>query len=169
MATASIRHRAAVKTSGKHARVGNNAARQVASSRRVRAVHVSSSAQDKPIIVALAADSGCGKSTFMRRMTGVFGGEAKPPEGGNPDSNTLLSDMTTVICLDDYHSLDRYGRKKTHKEEERGGEGACVDNVSQWHECVSVCMRGAREGKGRKRKVVQTRDGMQMEWTVKDE
>ena len=31
--------------------------------------------------------------------------------GGNPDSNTLLSDMTTVICLDDYHCLDRYGRK----------------------------------------------------------
>jgi hypothetical protein len=33
-------------------------------------------------------------------------------EGGNPDSNTLLSDMTTVICLDDYHSLDRNGRKE---------------------------------------------------------
>ena len=32
--------------------------------------------------------------------------------GGNPDSNTLLSDMTTVICLDDYHSLDREGRKR---------------------------------------------------------
>lgn len=32
--------------------------------------------------------------------------------GGNPDSNTLISDMTTVICLDDYHSLDRSGRKK---------------------------------------------------------
>lgn len=32
--------------------------------------------------------------------------------GGNPDSNTLISDMTTVICLDDYHSLDRQGRKK---------------------------------------------------------
>ena len=30
--------------------------------------------------------------------------------GGNPDSNTLISDMTTVICLDDYHSLDRKGR-----------------------------------------------------------
>ena len=28
--------------------------------------------------------------------------------GGNPDSNTLISDSTTVICLDDYHSLDRY-------------------------------------------------------------
>jgi hypothetical protein len=32
------------------------------------------------------------------------------PPGGNPDSNTLISDMTTVICLDDYHSLDRKGR-----------------------------------------------------------
>ena len=32
--------------------------------------------------------------------------------GGNPDSNTLLSEYTTVICLDDYHCLDRYGRKE---------------------------------------------------------
>lgn len=32
--------------------------------------------------------------------------------GGNPESNTLISDMTTVICLDDYHSLDRTGRKQ---------------------------------------------------------
>ena len=32
--------------------------------------------------------------------------------GGNPESNTLISDMTTVICLDDYHALDRNGRKK---------------------------------------------------------
>jgi phosphoribulokinase len=32
------------------------------------------------------------------------------PAGGNPDSNTLISDMTTVICLDDYHCLDRKGR-----------------------------------------------------------
>ena len=35
-----------------------------------------------------------------------------PAAGGNPDSNTLISDSTTVICLDDYHSLDRNGRKK---------------------------------------------------------
>ena len=35
-----------------------------------------------------------------------------PAAGGNPDSNTLISDSTTVICLDDYHSLDRTGRKK---------------------------------------------------------
>ena len=47
----------------------------------------------------------------MRRVTGIFGGDPKPPAGGNPDSNTLISDMTTVICLDDYHCLDREGRK----------------------------------------------------------
>ncbi|KAI7740433.1 hypothetical protein M8C21_002368 [Ambrosia artemisiifolia] len=64
------------------------------------------------IVIGLAADSGCGKSTFMRRLTSVFGGAASPPKGGNPDSNTLISDTTTVICLDDYHSLDRTGRKE---------------------------------------------------------
>ena len=31
----------------------------------------------KPVVIGLAADSGCGKSTFMRRMTGIFGGESK--------------------------------------------------------------------------------------------
>lgn len=69
-------------------------------------------ADDKVVVIGLAADSGCGKSTFMRRVTGIFGGVPKPPSGGNPDSNTLISDMTTVICLDDYHSLDRNGRKE---------------------------------------------------------
>ncbi|CAI0418474.1 unnamed protein product [Linum tenue] len=64
------------------------------------------------VVIGLAADSGCGKSTFMRRLTSVFGGAAEPPKGGNPDSNTLISDTTTVICLDDYHSLDRTGRKE---------------------------------------------------------
>lgn len=64
------------------------------------------------VVIGLAADSGCGKSTFMRRLTSVFGGAAEPPRGGNPDSNTLISDTTTVICLDDYHSLDRTGRKE---------------------------------------------------------
>ncbi|KAJ0229613.1 hypothetical protein HA466_0314910 [Hirschfeldia incana] len=48
----------------------------------------------------------------MRRLTSVFGGATEPPKGGNPESNTLISDMTTVICLDDYHSLDRTGRKE---------------------------------------------------------
>merc|ERR1712205_121713 len=64
-----------------------------------------------PVVIGLAADSGCGKSTFMRRMTSLFGGKASPPEGGNPDSNTLISDTTTVLCLDDYHLNDRQGRK----------------------------------------------------------
>ncbi|KAG6497933.1 hypothetical protein ZIOFF_045839 [Zingiber officinale] len=67
---------------------------------------------EKTVVIGLAADSGCGKSTFMRRLTSVFGGAAEPPKGGNPDSNTLISDTTTVICLDDYHSLDRTGRKE---------------------------------------------------------
>lgn len=66
----------------------------------------------KPVMIGLAADSGCGKSTFMRRVTSVFGGEPTPPKGGNPDSNTLLSDLTTVVCLDDYHAQDRFGRKE---------------------------------------------------------
>lgn len=73
---------------------------------------ITCAAVEKPVIIGLAADSGCGKSTFMRRLTSVFGGAAEPPKGGNPDSNTLISDTTTVICLDDYHSLDRYGRKE---------------------------------------------------------
>ncbi|MCL7025317.1 hypothetical protein MKW94_018378 [Papaver nudicaule] len=71
-----------------------------------------SAGDNKTIVIGLAADSGCGKSTFMRRLTSVFGGAAEPPRGGNPDSNTLISDTTTVICLDDYHSLDRTGRKE---------------------------------------------------------
>ncbi|XP_077236223.1 phosphoribulokinase, chloroplastic-like [Tasmannia lanceolata] len=69
-------------------------------------------ALDRTVVIGLAADSGCGKSTFMRRLTSVFGGVAELPKGGNPDSNTLISDTTTVICLDDYHLLDRYGRKE---------------------------------------------------------
>ncbi|KAK8360882.1 hypothetical protein V6Z11_A03G001900 [Gossypium hirsutum] len=71
-----------------------------------------SAGDSQTVVIGLAADSGCGKSTFMRRLTSVFGGAAEPPKGGNPDSNTLISDMTTVICLDDYHSLDRTGRKE---------------------------------------------------------
>ena len=74
---------------------------------------VTTAARDGPVIIGLAADSGCGKSTFMRRMTSLFGGKATPPEGGNPDSNTLISDTTTVLCLDDYHLNDRAGRKES--------------------------------------------------------
>ena len=31
----------------------------------------------KPVVIGLAADSGCGTSTYMRRLTGIFGGESK--------------------------------------------------------------------------------------------
>lgn len=81
--------------------------------RATRARVVTRAARDGPVVIGLAADSGCGKSTFMRRMTSLFGGKATPPEGGNPDSNTLVSDTTTVLCLDDYHLNDRQGRKES--------------------------------------------------------
>lgn len=69
-----------------------------------------------PIIIGVAADSGCGKSTFMRRLTSIFGGDVVGPlgggfEAGSWETNTLVSDLTTVICLDDYHLNDRNGRK----------------------------------------------------------
>ena len=72
---------------------------------------------EKVIVIGVAADSGCGKSTFMRRLTKVFGGKNVGPLGGGfgaPggwETNTLVSDVTTVICLDDYHLNDRGGRK----------------------------------------------------------
>lgn len=49
---------------------------------------------EKVVLIGVAGDSGCGKSTFLRRLSDIFGAE-----------------MLTVICLDDYHSLDRKGRK----------------------------------------------------------
>jgi len=72
-----------------------------------------------PIIIGVAADSGCGKSTFMRRLTSIFGGDVVGPLGGGFgtdggwETNTLVSDLTTVICLDDYHLNDRNGRKES--------------------------------------------------------
>merc|ERR1719155_147746 len=65
---------------------------------------------DSAVVIGVAADSGCGKSTFMRRLTSIFGGESKLLDIGR-ETNTLVSDMTTVICLDDYHKWDRTGRK----------------------------------------------------------
>ncbi|MEO0535417.1 MAG: phosphoribulokinase [Cyanobacteria bacterium P01_A01_bin.123] len=50
---------------------------------------------DRVVLIGVAGDSGCGKSTFLRRLADLFG-----------------EDFMTVICLDDYHSLDRYQRKK---------------------------------------------------------
>merc|ERR1712176_1141421 len=68
------------------------------------------------VLIGVAADSGCGKSTFMRRLTSIFGGQTVGPLGGGFDNggwetNRLVSDLTTVICLDDFHLNDREGRK----------------------------------------------------------
>merc|ERR1719335_1476879 len=85
--------------------------------RRTSNVRTAALGKDEPVVViGVAADSGCGKSTFMRRLTNVFGGEQVGPLGGGFgnggwETNTLVSDQTTVICLDDYHLNDRGGRK----------------------------------------------------------
>lgn len=50
---------------------------------------------DRVVLIGVAGDSGCGKSTFLRRLADLFGEE-----------------LMTVICLDDYHSLDRKQRKE---------------------------------------------------------
>jgi len=87
------------------------------SNNRFDSVRPQALGKDEPVVViGVAADSGCGKSTFMRRLTNVFGGDTVGPLGGGFgnggwETNTLVSDQTTVICLDDYHLNDRQGRK----------------------------------------------------------
>merc|ERR1719331_1115981 len=81
----------------------------LASSRIALRAPVVQMGAESPVVVGIAADSGCGKSTFMRRLTSIFGGESKLLDIGR-ETNTLVSDMTTVICLDDYHKYDRTGR-----------------------------------------------------------
>ena len=59
----------------------------------------------RPVIIGVAADSGCGKSTFLRRVTNIFGTEVSK-------AHTPVGDFITVICLDDYHIHDRQGRRE---------------------------------------------------------
>merc|ERR1719159_2391788 len=86
-------------------------------SRRGNSMRVNALGKDEPVVlIGVAADSGCGKSTFMRRLVNVFGGDTVGPLGGGFgnggwETNPLVSDQTTVICLDDYHLNDRNGRK----------------------------------------------------------
>jgi phosphoribulokinase len=58
----------------------------------------------RPVVIGVAADSGCGKSTFLRRVLNIFGTQIE-------DAHTAQGDFITVICLDDYHLHDRKGRK----------------------------------------------------------
>ena len=60
-----------------------------------------------PIIIGLAVDSSCGKSTFMRHVTSTFGGD----QCGPLSREFGISDMAIVICLDNYYLNDR-GRSK---------------------------------------------------------
>merc|ERR1719181_1901519 len=100
-------------------RVRNSAASAPKSTSSRRSVSAAALGKDEPVVViGVAADSGCGKSTFMRRLTNIFGGESVGPlgggfDGGGWETNTLVSDQTTVICLDDFHLNDRAGRKVT--------------------------------------------------------
>jgi phosphoribulokinase len=91
------------------------------SARRTSSLNMALKEGQTPIVIGVAADSGCGKSTFMRRLTNIFGGDVVGPLGGGFgteggwETNTLVSDLTTVICLDDYHLNDREGRKVTQR------------------------------------------------------
>ena len=69
-------------------------------------VAASKELEDTPVIIGVAADSGCGKSTFLRRILGALGTDVVP-------GHTAVGDMMTVVCLDDYHTNDRAGRKAT--------------------------------------------------------
>merc|ERR1719440_15935 len=73
----------------------------------MKPIVASSASMDKaPVIIGVAADSGCGKSTFLRRILGALGTDVTP-------GHTAVGDMMTVVCLDDYHTNDRAGRKAT--------------------------------------------------------
>jgi len=59
----------------------------------------------RPVMVGVAADSGAGKSTFLRRVMRMFGSDI-------PKGHTPQGELITVICLDDWHNRDRQGRKE---------------------------------------------------------
>ncbi|KAJ8904474.1 hypothetical protein NDN08_000991 [Rhodosorus marinus] len=60
---------------------------------------------DRPVIIGVAADSGCGKSTFLRRVADIFGTKLTK-------AHTPQGEFLTVICLDDFHTHDRMGRRE---------------------------------------------------------
>lgn len=86
----------------------------------------------KPVIIGVAADSGCGKSTFLRRVTGIFGTEVSR-------EHTPVGDFITVICLDDFHTHDRKGR--------RDAQVTALDEKANNFDLMASQIKALKEGK----------------------
>ncbi|WP_341735205.1 phosphoribulokinase [Microcoleus sp. CAWBG640] len=78
---------------------------------------------DRVVLIGVGGDSGCGKSTFLRRLTDLFG-----------------EDFVTVICLDDYHCLDRKQRKETGI--------TALDPRANNFDLMAEQMKALKEGRG---------------------
>lgn len=87
---------------------------------------------ERPVIIGVAADSGCGKSTFLRRVTGIFGTEVSK-------THTPVGNFISVICLDDYHLHDRMGRREARV--------TALDEAANNFELMASQVQALREGK----------------------
>lgn len=87
---------------------------------------------DRPVIIGVAADSGCGKSTFLRRVTGIFGTQVSK-------AHTPVGDFITVICLDDFHTHDRIGRREA--------KVTALDEKANNFDLMASQIQALREGK----------------------
>lgn len=87
---------------------------------------------ERPVIIGVAADSGCGKSTFLRRVLNIFGAQVSK-------AHTPQGDFITVICLDDYHYHDRKGRKVANV--------TALDEKANNFELMAAQVKALKEGK----------------------
>lgn len=87
---------------------------------------------ERPVIIGVAADSGCGKSTFLRRVTNIFGTEVSK-------THTPAGEFITVICLDDYHLHDRKGR--------RVAQVTALDEKANNFDLMASQVKALKEGK----------------------